>query len=203
MIANVAFGAALLVSAASGTTPNAHQLDEYLQATTIAVGKDRVRAEVRLTPGVAVVSRILAVIDQDANGVISAAEQRSYAARVRRDLSLAIDGTPLSLRAVGWTFATIEEMKQGRGTIRIDFEATVPHGAGTRQLTFENIHQVRIAAYLVNALVPRDPDIRITGQHRTYEQSSYQLDYSQAGARPTQAKTVRASSPSALLTGGR
>ena len=39
----------------------------------------------------------------------------------------------------------------------------------------------RTAAYLVNGLVPRDPDIRISRQSRNYEQSSYQMEYVQAG----------------------
>jgi hypothetical protein len=38
-------------------------------------------------------------------------------------------------------------------------------------------------AYLVNCLVPRDPDIRVTAQNRNYQQSFFQLDYEQAGVR--------------------
>jgi hypothetical protein len=38
-----------------------------------------------------------------------------------------------------------------------------------------------LPAYLANCLVPRDPDIQITAQHRNYEQSLYELDYVQAG----------------------
>src|SRR5262249_5569526 len=69
-----------------------HRLDEYLQATTISVEKDRVRAEVRLTPGVAVLPVVLARVDRDGDGVLSTVEQRAYAQRVLRDLSLAVDG---------------------------------------------------------------------------------------------------------------
>ncbi|MEP7345689.1 MAG: hypothetical protein ABI877_10495, partial [Gemmatimonadaceae bacterium] len=82
-----------------GATPaDAHRLDEYLQATTISVGKDRVRAQIRLTRGVAVFPGVLADIDTDADGVISYAERRAYAKQVFRDLSLAIDGTRLTLQ---------------------------------------------------------------------------------------------------------
>ena len=48
-----AAGAILLLA---GTPASAHRLDEYLQATTISVEKDRVQAQIRLTPGVAVFS---------------------------------------------------------------------------------------------------------------------------------------------------
>ena len=44
----------------------AHRLDEYLQATTIAVEKDHLVLQLRLTPGVAVARQVLASLD--ANG---------------------------------------------------------------------------------------------------------------------------------------
>ena len=161
------------------TPAHAHRLDEYLQATTISLGKDRVLAQIRLTPGVAVTPGLLKSIDTDSDGVLSDTEQRAYAERVLRDLSLAIDGTRLPLRLAEWKFASIAEMKEGRGEIQIDFDAAVPAGGAARRLTFENRHQPRIAEYLVNALVPHDPDVRVTRQSRSYEQASFELDYAQ------------------------
>lgn len=166
-----------------GTPAAAHRLDEYLQATTISVEKDRVQAQIRLTPGVAVFPMVLANIDTDADGVISEAEQRAYAERVLRDLSLTIDGDHLRLRLVSLKFAKTEEMRKGLGDIELEFNADVPRGGPNRRLIFKNRHQRRIAAYLVNCLVPRDPDIRVTAQNRNYQQSFYQLDYVQAGVR--------------------
>lgn len=158
----------------------AHRLDAYLQATTISVEKDRVQAQIRLTPGVAIFRRVLAQIDTNANGVISGAERQAYAERVLRDLSLTIDGDRLRLRLVSLKFAKTEKMREGRGEIRLEFKADVPLGGPNRRLIFENHHQRRIAAYLVNCLVPRDPEIRVTAQNRNYRQSFYQLDYVQA-----------------------
>ncbi|MEI9972645.1 MAG: DUF3500 domain-containing protein [Ignavibacteriota bacterium] len=66
----------------------AHRLDEYLQAAIISVEKDRLQVQMTLTPGVAVYPVVAAAIDADADGVISQIEQRAYAARVLRDLSL-------------------------------------------------------------------------------------------------------------------
>jgi len=166
-----------------GTSASAHRLDEYLQATTISVEKDRVQAQIRLTPGVAVFPVVLAQIDTDADGVISEAEQRTYAGRVLGDLSLKLDGIRLQLRLVSLKFAKIEEMKEGLGEIQLEFDADVSGGGPNRRLIFENQHKSPIAAYLVNCLVPRDPDIRITAQNRNYQQSFYQLDYVQADVR--------------------
>lgn len=166
-----------------GTPAAAHRLDEYLQATTLSVEKDRVQAQIRLTPGVAVLPIVLANIDTDADGVISEAEQRAYAERVLRDLSLTMDGDPLRLRLTSFKFAKIEEMKEGLGEIQLEVSADVPRGGTNRKLIFENQHESPIAAYLVNSLVPRDSDIRIAEQNRNYQQSFYQLNYVQADDR--------------------
>ena len=124
---------------------------------------------------------VIAGIDTDADGVISETEQRAYAERVLRDLSLTIDGHRLTPRLVSWEFPAIDEMKEGRGEIQIEFSADLPRNGPNRRLTLENHHQSRIAAYQVNCLVPRDPDIRIVAQNRNYSQSLYELDYVQAG----------------------
>lgn len=164
-----------------GTPAMAHRLDEYLQATLISVQKNRVQAELRLIAGVAVLPIVLGAIDTDADGVLSETEQRTYAERVLRDLSLTVDGDRLQLRLASFTFPKIEDMKEGRGEIHLSFDADVPQSGPKRKLIFENRHQSRIAAYLVNCLIPRDPDIRIIAQDRNYPQSLYQLDYSQGG----------------------
>jgi len=169
---------ALLVATPAG----AHRLDEYLQATTIAVEKGRVQIEIRLAPGVEVFPAVFADVDRDADGVASAAEQRAYAERVLADLSLGIDGARLPLRPVSSTFAPRELLQEGRGEIRLKLEADVPGNAARRRLTFENRHQSQISVYLVNGLVPRDADIRLDAQQRNVDQSFYRLDYTDAGA---------------------
>ena len=165
----------------AGTPALAHRLDEYLQATLISVEKNRVQAQMTLTPGVAVYPIVLAKIDTDADGVISETERRAYAERVLADLSLAIDGHRLTPQLISLQFPTVDEMKEGLGEIQIEFSADLPRGGLDRKLIFENYHLSRIAAYQVNCLVPRDPDIRIVAQNRNYSQSHYELDYAEAG----------------------
>ena len=163
---------------------SAHRLDEFLQATTLTVEQTRVTAQVRLTPGVAVARTVLAAIDTDGDGVISDTEQRAYAALVRRDLSLTVDGNRPQLRLVSAAFPSVRELSEGLGEILLRFQADVPPGGPRRRLIFENRHQSGIAAYLVNTLVPNDPEIRVTAQSRNFVQSFYRLDYTQAGGRP-------------------
>jgi hypothetical protein len=176
---SVIVGAAMLFAA---PPVYAHRLDEYLQATTIAVAKDRIALQIRLTPGVAVFPSVLATMDTNGDGVLSDAEQRGYAERVLGDLSLSIDGGRVSLHLMTARFASVAEMKEGRGDIVIDFFAVAPPGSAERSLSFENHHSRALSVYLVNALVSRDPDIRLAHQARNYEQSTYHMEYLQAGA---------------------
>jgi hypothetical protein len=159
----------------------AHRLDEYLQGTIISIEKNRVEAQVTLTPGVAVFALLLADMDHDHDGVISPVEQHAYAGRVLGDVSLKIDDHVLAPQLLSVEFPAVEEMKDGQGEIRIAFDAPLPPGGANRRLIFENHHLTRIAAFQVNCLVPRDPDIRILAQKRNYSQSFYELDFAQAG----------------------
>ena len=165
-----------------GASASAHRLDEYLQATLLSIEKDRVQVSMRLTPGVAVSAFVLAGIDANADGVISEAERRAYAERVLRDVSLRIDGHELSPQLISVEFPGVEEMKAGLGEIKIEFSADLSRRGRDRRLIFENHHQSRISAYLVNCLASTDPDIRILAQNRNEQQSFYQLDYAEGGA---------------------
>lgn len=176
--------AAIAILFWGGAPALAHRLDEYLQGALLSVGKTSLQAQLTLTPGVAVFPIVIADIDTDKDGTISEAEQRAYAGRILTDLSLAIDGHRLTPQLSSIRFPAIDEMKDGNGEIQIEFHADLPPGGRNRRLDFENHHQSRIAAYQVNALVPRDRDIRIVKQSRNYLQSSYRLTYVQAGVQP-------------------
>lgn len=176
----------------------AHRVDEYLQATTISVERDRVQAQIRLAPGVAVLPTVIAEIDADRDGTLSGAEQRSYEARVLRDLSLSVDGVRLPLRLVSSSWPSRAELEDGHGEIRLDFDAFVPQGGAERRLTFENHHLRSIAAHLVNGLVPLDPDIRFVSQRRSHDQSIYDMEYRVNKVAAAQPQLVAWSTPTRL-----
>jgi hypothetical protein len=184
--------AALVLAAASPAF--AHRVDEYLQATTISVEKQRVALELRLAPGIEVFPKVLALVDTDRDGAVTEAELRGYAQRLATELSLSLDGVRLPLRLVSSRMEALEALKDGRGTIELAFEAAVPGVGGNRRLVFENHHQHAIAEYLVNGLLPTDPDIRLGTQQRNFDQSVYRLDYAQSGAAPQPAPTSRSTS---------
>ena len=117
-----------------GTPASAHRLDEYLQATTISLESHRVQAQIRLTPGVAVFPLVIAAIDTNADGVIATSEQRAYAGRVLSDLGLALEGARLRLELISTYFPTADEMREGRGSIQIDFAAGIPADGPVRSV---------------------------------------------------------------------
>lgn len=163
---------------------SAHRLDEYLQATLFSVEKDRVHAFLRLIPGVAVSNLVISSIDTNGDGVFSESERQAYAQRVLGDLSLRIDDRPLQLRLESAEFPATQEMRDGVGEIRIQYDADLPRGRQHRRLALDDRHQSRISVYLVNVLVSGDKNIQIVSQDRNENQSRYQLNFVQADAGP-------------------
>ena len=162
----------------SVATPSvAHRLNEYLQATTIGLEGERLSVQLRLTPGVDIVRNVIADIDVDADGVLSEPECQAYAERVRLDVRLSVDNRSQPLRLVSSAFEPIDRMLSGQGEIVLLFDADKPRGAGPHTVSFVNHHWPAAAAYLVNVLQPGGGGVHIDGQHRTYDQSEYRVDF--------------------------
>jgi hypothetical protein len=175
MAVGVVFAISLVGDAA------AHQLDEYLQATLIGVTRDGIDVEIHLTPGVAVLPVVMAVIDRDRDGRISAEEERVYAARVAREVELRVDGVPAELSLMESTFPALEAMREGLGTIRMKLRTR----RTGHTLRFENRHLPQISAYLVNCLAAPGEGLVVSRQQRDEAQRSIVFEYSfAAGAAP-------------------
>jgi HupE / UreJ protein len=157
----------------------AHRLDEYLEATILSIDTDHVDGSMRLVPGVAVASAVIASIDANSDGAFSDQERIAYAQRVLNDVFLAVDGQHLTTHLKSADFPSLEEIKQGVGEIRLEFSAAFPAGGVNHHLVFENHHQPSAAVFLVNTLVPSDKDIQIAAQSRNENQSVYQLDFAE------------------------
>jgi hypothetical protein len=153
----------------------AHQLDEYLQATFIAVERNQLRVDVFLTPGLNVLPAVLAQIDSDGDGAFSADEQRRYAQRVVQDLAFAIGGVSLAPELAGFEFPSAEQLRDGRGDIHLELVIKLSSPKGAARFRFENRHLRPLAAYQVNCLASRDPIIRIGEQHRDSLQAVYEV----------------------------
>jgi hypothetical protein len=156
----------------------AHRKDEYLQAARIALGPARAHIMLDLTAGIAVADIVLAEIDRDWTGTISADEAAAYAEAVRRDISLDVDGRTLVLQLSDTRFPDIESIRKGEGVISLELFAAIPAlPAGPHRLRYRNTHHKDIAAYLANVLVPDTPRVSIAAQKRDVDQRQLVVDF--------------------------
>jgi hypothetical protein len=157
---------------------SAHRLDEYLQATLIGVTRNGVDLEINLTPGVAVLPAVMAEIDKNSDGQISTQEEQAYAAEVVREVELRVDGRPVPLRLLESHFPSLQAMREGLGTIRLNLRADQ---AG-HDLRFENRHMPGVSVYLVNCLASQDKALVVGKPERDEGQRSIRFAYSFADA---------------------
>src|SRR5258708_26979143 len=95
-----------------------------------------------LTPGVAVASRVFALIDRDGDGRADPEEIDSYARRVLRDVLLSVDGQPVQMTVARAECASWEEMGAGSGTIRLEALGKArAMSAGRHRIRLVNTHQ--------------------------------------------------------------
>ena len=179
----------------------AHRLDQYLQATRVAVDRDRIDLEIDLTPGVAIAKTIFDSIDMDRSGDISESEQLAYANDVLTALTIELDDHRQTPRLSGHQFPTFEEMRRGEGTIRL--KATAPLAsmpAGRHRLRVRNDHRPEVSVYLLNALVPAAREIEIASQARDRLQHELRLEYRVTPEMLTSWPAIAASAMATMLS---
>jgi hypothetical protein len=156
----------------------AHQLDEYLQATLVGIEPGAIRLQINLTPGVAVAERVLGLIDQNHDGVISTSESAAYAELLKRDLSVRLDGRNLQLNLVALNLPEPGELHTGWGVIQMEFSVTPgAFAGGPHRFILENRHLPGVSVYLFNATQPGAASVQITGQKRNENQSTGEIAF--------------------------
>lgn len=157
---------------------SAHRLDEYLQATLVAIEPRDVRLQINLTPGVAVADQILGLMDRDRDGLISTKEEAAYAELLKRDLVVKLDQRNVELKLIASSFPAPAELRAGEGIIRLEFSTTGgPVTAGVHQLTLENRHLPAVSVYLINAALPRSGSVQVIQQKRNADQSVGEIKF--------------------------
>ena len=172
--------AALAVTAAIvfAAELSAHRRDEYLQAARVGIDPGEVQLELDLTPGIALAETIIADIDRNGDGALSADEQRAYGDAVMNALTLEVDGTPLRAQLAASSFPDLEAVRRGEGTIRLQSTAVLPSLApGSHQLLYRNGHHPDRSVYLANAMVPASKAVAVTTQRRDGNQTELTIDY--------------------------
>ena len=176
----------------SAPLASAHRLDEYLQASRLSVGTDRVDLETDLTPGAAIADEMLAWIDRNGDGRISDDEADAYAKEMLRAVPLKVDGLPTPVGLVRSSFPEWSDVRLGVGVIRLRATASIPAagaGAGQHVISFLNTHKPESSVYLVNALISDDPRIQLGRPLRDYLQHGMTLDYAVAAEVSSVART--------------
>ncbi len=157
---------------------SAHRLDEYLQATLVAIEPSEIRLQINLTPGVAVADQVLAMIDRDRDGVTSGKEEEDYAESLKRDLTVRLDRRAVDLKLTASSFPPSTELRAGNGVIQLEFSLKASRiTAGLHELTFENRHLPAVSVYLANAALPRSDAIQVTRQKRSANQSMSEIEF--------------------------
>ena len=172
--------AALALALAIGivAVPDAHRRDEYLQAARVAVDPGHVEVQLSLTPGIAVVDRVLPEIDPNSDGIVDRGEASSYARRVLGSLTLEIDGQPLPLTSTAARFPDVAAIREGEGVISITAVAALPAlPAGDHHLHFRNAFRTDVGVYLANALAPADRRVTVIDQQRDVDQRQLTIAY--------------------------
>jgi len=168
----------LTIAIVGSAQPSAHRVDEYLQASRLAIDPRGVQIELDLTPGIALAEAIIAEIDRNRDGSPSAEEQRAYASLVLHGLEVTVDGRPLPVQLGSIRFADNDAMRRGEGTIHVQVSVTLPDlDIGAHQLRFRNNHHPHGSVYLANALVPESDEVGVTAQRRDPDQRELTIDY--------------------------
>jgi hypothetical protein len=169
---------AVLGLVALPSTVFAHRLDEYLQATLVAIEPGGLRLHITLTPGAAVAEQVLALIDRDRDGVIATHEAAAYCEWLKHDLIIRLDQRTVELKLTASNFPAPNELRTGWGIIQMEFSTTGgPLTAGAHGLTLENRHLPTVGVYLFNAMLPRSGAVQITKQQRNDDQSVSDIEF--------------------------
>ena len=131
------FLAAIVFALVMPAEPSAHRLDEYLQAARLSLARDRIALEVDLTPGVSIASAIVRCSIAMATTRSRRSRRGRTGRRVLGDLVLELDGRPVALTLTRVEAPSIDEMRDGSGTIQVRAAGTVDAvAAGRRRLRF-------------------------------------------------------------------
>jgi hypothetical protein len=168
----------VLALTAFPSTAFAHRLDECLQATIVAIEPGELRLRINVTPGAAVAEPVIALVDRDRDGVISADEAAAYAGTLQRDLRVRVDQRDVELALASCEAAPPADLRTGSGILRVEFKAQVgPLAPGNHAVTLENRHLAKVSVYLINAAAPRSRAIRIIRQVRNDNQSVSDIQF--------------------------
>lgn len=97
--------------------------------------------------------------------------------QVLADTMLTLDDKPIDLEILAARFPAKADVKKVIGQISLSLQAPWVLAHGTHRLQLMSRHRRTLSSYLVNALVPVDREMHITGQQRSADRTDYVLDF--------------------------
>ena len=177
----------LLALLALPSAVSRHRLDEYLQATLVAIEPGDIRLQINLTPGVDVAEQVLALIDRDRDGVISTNEAAAYAEVLKRDLTASRwigRKVRIETHRVSIPRARRTPHRLGNHSDGILRDARSARGRSAQAHPREPASPP-MSVYLFNAAQPKSGTVQITRQKRNDNQSTGEIDFTfHPSARP-------------------
>jgi hypothetical protein len=150
----------------------AHRLDDLLQGALIEITPTEIRLELNQNPGQEIAETLIWMMDRNGDRQITSDELQAYALSFTKQLSLSVDGKALEIQFISAKDASAADLESGNAVIHIELRARVKSLLpGAHELRFENRYLPQSSAYLVNAIAPRVPKIKILKQQRTENQS--------------------------------
>src|SRR5262249_6468614 len=96
----------------------------------------------------------------------------------KHDLVVRLDGRKVALKLTTSNFPAPTELRTGWGIIQVEFSASIDRlGTGTHRLTLKNRHLPDLSVYLFNAAQPGSGSVQITGQKRSTNQSTGEIEF--------------------------
>ena len=118
------------------------------------------------------------LIDRNADEAISPQEAREYGQRALSEMTLTLDGRPLSVILDRVEIPSAADLRAGLGTIALRAGAAVePLPTGRHELRFRNDHHPGSAVYLINALHPETAGMQVASQYRDPTQREGRIEY--------------------------
>lgn len=133
--------------------------------------------EIDLSAGELVAPPLLADIDTDASGDITADEAKAFGSRYLGATALALDGVSQALTLVSVDVPSPEVITAGYGTIKLFADVAGVPPAGTHTVRVVNTYECAGGAYQVNAFVDRDAGVTLGPQRRSDDQKELTVDY--------------------------
>jgi ABC-type nickel/cobalt efflux system permease component RcnA len=191
---SVLVAAAAIVSVAGLAAPaSAHPSDEFLLATYVTPGANVVSVEVDITPGVLIAPAFAKSLDLDGDGALDPDEVATHLTVLTSSFTLIVDDVPTAMTLVSNSYAPLDLIAAGGGSIEVRLTAPAP-GGGPHSVRLDNRYDPGRSTIQSSAIVPNDASATVGAISRSPDGRSITVAF--AGSVAALPRSVEAPSSS-------